>query len=117
MTTQDRAGSRVYVVTVRGSVTPEEASRLEAGVTDGRDELRATRVTIRKASGREAHLTLELREGKNREVRRLCESIGHEVTRLKRVSLGRFELGDLAPGQWREMTRDEVAQCLPGFKV
>lgn len=117
ITTHADAVSSVYVATVRGSVTSEEASRLEAGVTDGRDELRATRVMIRKASGRESHLTLELREGKNREVRRLCESIGHEVTRLKRVSLGGFEIGDLAPGQWREMTRDQLRHHLPGFKV
>ena len=69
VTNPDHGVSRVYVVTVRGSVTAEEASRLEAGVTDGRDELRAAQVTIRKTSGRESHLTIELREGKNREVR------------------------------------------------
>ncbi len=106
---------RVYIATVRGEVTSEDAATLEAGVSDGKSELRAESVQIRKASGRESHLTIELREGKNREVRRLCDAIGHEVTRLKRVSIGGFELGDLAVGRWREVRREEVDLRLPAF--
>ena len=63
---------------------------------------------IRKASNRESHLEVELREGKNREVRRLFEAIGHEVTRLKRIRLGGLELGSLEPGEWRDLTRAEI---------
>lgn len=105
---------RVYVATVRGRVTPEEAARLAQNVGSGAARIRAESVTIRKASGRETHVTLELREGKNREVRRLFESIGHEVTRLKRVRFGRFDLGDLEPGQWRELSREDVVRALGG---
>jgi 23S rRNA pseudouridine2605 synthase len=74
----------------------------------------AASVIVRKASARESHLTVELREGKNREVRRLFETIGHEVTRLKRVAFGGLELGNLAPGQWRELSRDDVARAFGG---
>ena len=88
---------RVYAVTVRGRVSAEEAARLDAPV-----------VEVRKSSGRESHLTVELRRGRNREVRRLFEAIGHEVTRLKRVRVGGFGLGTLQPGEWREVTREEV---------
>jgi 23S rRNA pseudouridine2605 synthase len=108
---------RVYVVTVRGRVDPETAARLESGISDGRDELVAHRVSIRKGSNRESHLTIELREGKNREVRRLCAAVGHEVTRLKRVGIGGLSLGSLQPGDWRELSRAEVAASFPGFKV
>jgi len=101
---------RRYVVTVRGRVTPEAASRLEIGLDvaptrpGGRVErLSASSVRIRKASARETHLLVELTEGKNRELRRLFEAIGHEVTRLHRVSFGDYELGDLQPGRWRDL--------------
>ena len=108
--------ARVYVVTVRGKVEKTEIEQLTRGVREGRDHLRAAAVSVRKISLRESHLTVELREGKNREVRRLFAAIGHEVKRLKRVRLGGLELGDLAPGQWRNLTAGEVAEAFPGFK-
>ena len=103
---------RVYLATVRGFVTPDEAARLERGVGSGTARLRAESVVVRKASGRETHVTIELREGRNREVRRLFESIGHEVTRLKRVRFGGFELGNLALGKWRELSRELAFRSL-----
>ena len=81
---------------------------LITGVDSGGETLRAEAVMIRKASNRESHLEVELREGKNREVRRLFEAIGHEVTRLKRIRLGGLELGSLEPGEWRDLTRAEI---------
>lgn len=97
---------RVYVVTVRGEVTPAKLN-----------DLPATRATLRKASSRESHLIVELREGKNRQVRRMFEAIGHEVTRLKRVKLGGLELDALEPGEWREVTRAELRAAFPGVRV
>ena len=98
---------RVYVVTVRGRVEPDTANQIERGLevasTGGRRErLAASHVTIRKASGRETHLLVELIEGKNREIRRLFDAVGHEVTRVHRIAFGDFQLGNLQPGQWRE---------------
>ncbi|OLB61409.1 MAG: hypothetical protein AUI11_09855 [Acidobacteria bacterium 13_2_20CM_2_66_4] len=93
---------RVYVVTARGEVTADEAQRL-----------RAARAEVRKASTRESHLIVELRSGRNREVRRMFASIGHEVTRLKRVQFGGLEIGGLEPGAWREVTRGEVRRAFP----
>jgi 23S rRNA pseudouridine2605 synthase len=104
---------RVYVTSVRGRVTDQEIARLEEGILDGGDRLQAETVRIRKSSARETHLTVELCEGKNREVRRLFEAIGHEVTRLKRIRFGNLELGDLAPGQWRDIERAEIGTVLP----
>jgi 23S rRNA pseudouridine2605 synthase len=104
--------SRVYVATVRGRVSDEDVATLTAGVLDGPDRLRAESVSLRKVSGRESHVIVELKEGKNREVRRLFEAVGHEVTRLKRVAFGRLELGDLAPGQWREINEAEFRTAI-----
>ena len=52
-------------------------------------------------------LGLELVEGKNRQVRRMTAAIGHPTLRLLRVRIGRFELGSLAPGAWRQLSLDE----------
>jgi pseudouridine synthase len=86
-------------------------------VTSGRDYLQAHSATLRKSSARESQVVLELREGKNREVRRLFEAIGHQVTALKRVRLGALELGNLPPGQTRTLTRDEVRAAFPPAPV
>jgi 23S rRNA pseudouridine2605 synthase len=85
---------RRYVATVRGRVTDDAAAALSSAVA---------RVRVRKASSRETHLIVELTEGKNREIRRMFESIGHEVTRLHRVSFGEYQLEDLQPGAFREV--------------
>ena len=102
---------RVYAVTVRGCVTNEEAAQLRTGLVSRADRLSAHEVIIRKSSSRETQLTVELREGKNREVRRLFEAIGHEVTRLKRIRLGGLELGTLEPGEWRSVSRREITDA------
>ena len=99
---------RRYVVTVRGRVSSNTARRIESGIDvesskGRREQLMAQRVEIRKASGRETHLIVDLVEGKNRELRRLFEAAGHEVTRVHRIAFGSVELGDLQPGHWREV--------------
>ena len=119
LTDPANAVKRVYLVTVRGEMTDALVKKLEAGIKD-EDEgeaLRADRVTLRKASGRESHLTVELSEGKNREIRRMFLSLGHEVTKLKRVAFGGLELGELVPGAWRELANEELLAAFPGLPV
>jgi 23S rRNA pseudouridine2605 synthase len=108
---------RVYVVTVRGELSDETARHLEEGIEDAGERLAARRITVRKRSRRETHLIVELTEGKNREVRRLLASVGHEVTRLKRVSFGGLELEDLASGRWRVVPIEELRAAFPGATI
>jgi 23S rRNA pseudouridine2605 synthase len=98
---------RRYVVTVRGSLTDDDAAHMIAGI----EGLRARSVRVRKRSSRETHLIVDLDEGKNREIRRLCEAVGHEVTALKRVAFGPLELGTLPAGQWRDVSRAELRRA------
>ncbi len=92
---------RAYVATVRGRASDDLPGRLCAGLVEGGELLRASAAEVSKASGRESRLHLILQQGRNREVRRLCQAAGHPVTRLLRVRYGPFELGALTPGQWR----------------
>ena len=73
--------------------------------------------TIRKpevkhlwADGKKAKFLVTIHEGRNRQVRRMCEAAGMTVTRLRRVSEGTLELGDLPLGQWRYLTEEELAK-------
>ncbi len=109
--------SRVYQVTVRGEVTSDELARARAGVRDEGELLKPFAIELRKASGKESHLRVELREGKNREVRRIFLAIGHEVTRLKRVSFGGLQLGDLQPGEYRELSQQEIRAAFPKIQL
>ncbi len=106
---------RVYLVTVEGRATGETAAQLRAGVMTGGERLAAHEALVRKASARESHLVVTLTEGKNREIRRLLDAVGHPVTQLRRVQFGGLALGDLAPGEWRQVGRHELRKAFPGY--
>lgn len=106
--------SRVYVVTVRGQFQPETAATLLKGIEDRGERLQAGEIEIRKTSQKESHLVVTLTEGKNREIRRMLKSQGHEVTRLKRIRFGGIELGNLKSGGWRELSHAELTAAFPG---
>ncbi|MGM9590428.1 MAG: pseudouridine synthase [Faecousia sp.] len=72
--------------------------------------IRPPRVTLIRAEGRKAKFRITIHEGRNRQVRRMCEAAGMTVTRLKRVQEGSLSLGDLPLGTWRYLTAEEVAK-------
>ena len=109
------AVSRTYLVTVRGKVTEESLERLRRGLLDAGEKLQPEAVILRKASGRESHLTVQLAEGKNREIRRMFAALSHEVMRLRRVAYGALELGGLEPGKFRELSRAELERAFPEY--
>jgi 23S rRNA pseudouridine2605 synthase len=105
---------RVYEALVVGAPSDEALEKLRRGVfLDGR---RTAPAIVRRAgtSGKGpkqlTKLTITLHEGRNRQVRRMCASIGHPVRRLTRVRMGPINLGDLRPGHWRDLTPKEVAK-------
>ena len=98
---------RVYTVTVRGELGDETAASLTKGLEVDGERMAADEVAVRKRSRRETHLVVRLHEGRNREIRRLFEAVGHEVTSLRRVAFGGLALGTLQPGQWRVVDRSE----------
>jgi 23S rRNA pseudouridine2605 synthase len=103
---------RTYLVTVQGEFTESQAIEAVAGVVDGGGRLQCHTVKIQKNSGRESHLEVVLIQGKNREIRRLFKSLGHEVTRLRRIQYGPFKLEDLPSGAWREIPIEDVRKSL-----
>lgn len=116
LTNPENRIKRVYLVCVRGRVTKTDIDILVKGVEEGGELLQADEIQIRKESGRESHLIVTLIEGKNREIRRMFQSIDHEVTSLKRIAFGPFHLEDLFLGQWKELSMEKIQNVFPDFR-
>lgn len=100
--------SKTYRVTVRPDISDEQLVRLSEGVEiDGRKTLPASVVVKEKEAGRVV-LLITIREGRNRQIRKMCEAVGLEVARLRRISIGPLKLGMLKPGTYRELTSEEL---------
>ena len=99
---------KFYRVTVRPSIDEDQIVKLETGIElDGRKTAPAEVHVIHKEPGRVV-LEMILHEGKNREIRRMCEAVGLEVARLKRTQIGAVKMGMLKQGDWRDLTEQEV---------
>ena len=104
--------ARVYEAQVLGIPDAHDLDRLQRGMMiDGRRQ-RAAEVTIlsakRDATG--ATLVITLREGRNRQVRNMCDAIGHPVDHLKRVAIGPIRDSRLKVGFWRDLSEEEVGR-------
>ena len=96
--------ARRYRVRIHGEITPEMIDRLAKGVAVDGVRYAPAQVTVDKKQGTNTWLTVSLKEGKNREIRRLMESFNLPVTRLIRVSYGPFQLGNLERGAVDEIS-------------
>ncbi|WP_147103409.1 pseudouridine synthase [Tateyamaria sp. syn59] len=96
---------RRYRVRVNGRPTDPQLEPLRKGITVEGERFQPMQVTLDRQQGANAWLTVGLREGKNREIRRAMDSIGLSVNRLIRVSYGPFQLGDLKQGTVEEVRR------------
>lgn len=110
---------KTYRVTVRPDVTEDMLTAFATGMEiDGRITAPADTHIIEKQDNRVV-MEIVLYEGRNRQIRKMCESLGLEVARLKRTSMGSLKLGMLPPGKWRELKEDEVHKLMvsSGMKV
>jgi 23S rRNA pseudouridine2605 synthase len=103
---------RRYRVRVHGEVEPARLETLEKGVTIDGVSYGPIRAGLDRRQGSNAWLTMSLREGKNRELRRVLEHLGLQVTRLIRLSYGPFQLGNLPRGAIDEVPRKVLAEQL-----
>ena len=100
---------KTYDVWVTGYVPGAEIRLARPIELDGYT-IRKPEVKLLKAEGNRARLRVTIHEGRNRQIRRMCQAAGMTVTRLRRIREGGLSLGDLAPGAWRYLTREEVAR-------
>ena len=99
---------KVYSVTLRGKVKNEELDRLRAVRELDGERISPVGVELVSRNETQSVLKFTLSEGKNREIRRICEKVGVYITKLKRISLGPLRLGDLKAGEYRELNSSEL---------
>ena len=101
---------KTYRVTVRSNINEDQVKKLEGGIDiddDGRETLPAQVRIIERSAGRSV-FEITIYEGRNRQIRKMCEQVSLEVIRLKRNAVGSVKLGMLKVGKWRNLTEDEV---------
>ena len=103
---------KTYRVTVRPSISEEQLTALTEGVII--DDRKTAPAEIHVVTKEENRVVLEiiLYEGRNRQIRKMCEEVGLEVARLKRTAIGSIKLGMLKQGAWRHLTDDEVRKLM-----
>ena len=98
---------KTYLVQVTG-FSPEKFQRLHAPVTLDGYKIKPPQLCLLAANGERGSFEIIIHEGRNRQIRRMCEMAGMQVRRLKRIREGTLELGALPTGQWRYLTEEEL---------
>ena len=99
---------KTYLVKVRGELTELMKKSLEQGLPLADGVTAPAKVHGCRTVGSNSWFELTIHEGRNRQVRRMCEKLDLTVVRLKRIKLGPLTLGDLSPGRYRVVTKDEI---------
>ena len=106
--------TKTYTVTLKGIVTKEDVKKLENGVDIGDFTTSKARVKILKTDEEtnKSRLEITIHEGKNRQIRRMCEAIDKKVLALHRSKIGNIGVKDLKIGTWRYLKKSEVDELL-----
>jgi len=99
---------KVYRVMVAGKVDGETMRTMRKGIHTSDGFVKVEGVKLLKARARATELEIVLREGKNREIRRILARLGHKVMTLRRIAVGPLRLGEVPPGAYRVLSREEV---------
>ncbi len=100
---------KVYDALVQGIPSPSLLEKLRNGVLLEDGPTLPAEVDIIKIKAGNAILRIGIREGRKRQVRRMCEAVGHRVIALKRMAMGPLQLGSLPPGKYRQLTATEIS--------
>ena len=101
---------KCYRTTVTGEDIPAAAEKMKESMLIDGYRTRGARVEIERLTDKGGVLLVAIGEGRNRQVRKMCEQVGLRVTRLCRISEGGLKLGNLRSGEWRELTCAEIAR-------
>jgi len=100
--------NKTYRATVKGRPSKKKVEMLSKGIDIDGQKTWPALVKVLSAGSKETALQITIHEGRKRQVRKMCEAVGHPVLRLKRVAYGKLKLGSLAPGKFRFLSRKDM---------
>ena len=109
--------SRLYRVRVKGRPKEVSLDLLRSGISIEKESFRPMKVSVDRQQGANAWLTIELKEGKNREIRRAMGELGMQVNRLIRIEYGPFKLGNLKRGELVEINNKSIRRSLKAANI
>ncbi len=99
---------KIYHVKVKGEILPEQLKQLSKPMVIDEYEIQPVKCDIITRRDNYTVIRMELFEGRNRQIRKMCEICELEIVKLQRVAIGNVKLGDLSPGKWRHLTKSQV---------
>lgn len=107
---------KIYHVTLKGSIPADSLDGLRRPMLIDGYRIRPVEVKLIADRGTSTIVEMKLREGRNRQIRKMCDACGFDVKRLRRVAIGDLELGDLPRGRWRPLSHEETVYLKTGGK-
>ena len=99
---------KVYMAMIQGIPSQEEMEKFKNGLKIEDYVTAKANIKILKIEGDKSWVEITVHEGKNRQVRKMCDAMGHPVIKLKRIAMGPLTLGDLMEGHWRALSTKEI---------
>ncbi|MBO7508304.1 MAG: rRNA pseudouridine synthase, partial [Clostridia bacterium] len=100
--------SKTYLVNINSAITAEEIEKLKSGVVVDGYKLHSCKISILETLKNQTKMKITIFEGRNREIRKMFETINKKVVFLKRIKIAELELGDLKRGQYRKLNKSEI---------
>ena len=100
--------NKVYSVIIKGEISPDTLHKLNSPMEIDGYKLMPVKVRIVSVKNGNTNTLFTLSEGRNRQIRKMCDACGLTIMRLTRISIGKLKLGELERGKWRELTKNEI---------
>lgn len=100
--------SKVYSVIIKGEISPDALHKLNSPMEIDGYKLKPVKVRIVSQKEGSTNTLFTLNEGRNRQIRKMCEAVGLTIMRLTRISIGKLKLAELERGKWRDLTKNEI---------
>ena len=100
--------NKVYEASIEGFLSMEEVKKLETGIDIGGYVTAPANIKIIDEFRNSTQLEITIHEGKNKQIRKMFEAVGHNIIFLNRISIGEIKLGNLTQGLWRNLTQEEL---------